>query len=41
MKKMKIAGVCLLAFVLMVNACNTKKDCRGRTKHRLSNGIWM
>ena len=36
----KILIVLMLVSVFLTS-CNTKKDCRGRTKHRLPNGIWM
>jgi protein involved in sex pheromone biosynthesis len=39
LKKMLV--LLTLSAVLITSACNTKKDCRGRTKHKLPNGIWM
>ena len=34
---------CLLILVVFISeSCSaTKRDCRGKKKHRLSNGIWM
>jgi len=39
-KTKQLIGLLLLVS-MMVSSCATKKDCRGRTKHKLSNGIWM
>lgn len=36
-----IVGILLLSAVLAQSCTATKKDCRGKKKHRLSNGIWM
>lgn len=40
LKKHKTILILLLSLIT-IESCTTKKDCRGRTKHRLSNGIWM
>jgi hypothetical protein len=40
LRKHKTILVVLLSIIL-IDSCTTKKDCRGRTKHRLANGIWM
>ena len=34
-------GLLLLAVILIQSCSSTRKDCRGKTKHRLSNGIYM
>jgi predicted small secreted protein len=26
---------------VVLSGCATKRDCRGRIKHRLPNGVWM
>lgn len=36
-----IAVLALLLITLLATSCNTKRDCRGRIKHRLSNGVWI
>lgn len=28
-------------FLLAAQSCTVKRDCKGRVKHRLSNGIWI
>lgn len=40
LRKHKTIFILLLSLVV-IESCTTKKDCRGRTKHRLANGIWM
>lgn len=38
----KIFFALLILGTLITQSCSaTKKDCRGKTKHRLSNGIYM
>lgn len=40
--KIKIFLALLILGMFIVQSCTaTKKDCRGKTKHRLSNGIYM
>ncbi len=29
------------ALLLLLQACTVKRDCQGRVKHKLPNGIWM
>jgi len=39
---LKFIFVILLSILFVTQSCTaTKKDCRGKTKHRLSNGIYM
>jgi hypothetical protein len=38
----KKALIILAVLVLLADSsCNTKRDCRGRIKHKLPNGVWM
>lgn len=36
-----IVVVLTVLLLLASSACNTKRDCRGRIKHKLPNGVWM
>jgi hypothetical protein len=37
----KIVAALLLLLLLSDSSCTTKRDCRGRLKHKLPNGVWM
>lgn len=30
-----------IALVFTIQSCTIKRDCKGRVKHRLSNGVWI
>jgi len=37
----KILVILAVLVLLADTSCNTKRDCRGRIKHKLPNGVWM
>lgn len=37
----KILVAMMLLLLLADSSCTTKRDCRGRIKHKLPNGVWM
>ncbi len=37
----KIVAILALLILLADSSCTTKRDCRGRMKHKLPNGVWM
>lgn len=39
--KISLLVILLSVVLILTQSCNVKKDCRGRTKHRLSNGVWI
>jgi len=40
-KALKIFLTLIVLSLIMQSCTATKKDCRGKTKHRLPNGIYM